>query len=314
MEDKKNNKKTQAVIEDKQQANDMPKKTIINCLRNEKVNVVFLERTKGFPVSKQSPLYGGLADTSVKVFTVPILQKSGKLANPLTDEEKDCLESIMGLEENALSIYHKPCYWSTSTKGATNKVRLTKEGKTLDLSNPEDYIEYKILLLNKETICPSWDEWIRNPKPSYIFVLRHEGSEVEYAGNKVQLVRECNRLFDKYAENASVLRCILENVEGRRMSPNTKIEILQGRCLDYISNKPSIIADSLKDPLIEFKAFIIDCVDKHVISNRNNMYYITEGNKPICEDYENPTMGNAAKFLSNPKNQDIYFNLQSKIA
>nr|DAU83986.1 MAG TPA: hypothetical protein [Crassvirales sp.] len=94
-------------------------------------------------------LYGGMAENAVKYFTVPQLE-SGKLVNVLTDDEKNFLEEIMGLEYNALSIYKKENnYWHN------RQVRLLKQDNILDLSDPEQYIKYKILLANKDEIAPS---------------------------------------------------------------------------------------------------------------------------------------------------------------
>ena len=40
-----------------------------------------------------------------------------------------------------------------------------------DLSKPTDYIAVKILMANKDKICPSMDEWAARPKETYEFVL-----------------------------------------------------------------------------------------------------------------------------------------------
>lgn len=56
----------------------------------------------------------------------------------------------MGLPYNALSIYKKEDnYWDNY------QVRLGKGETPLNLSNPNDYINYKVLLANRDFIAPS---------------------------------------------------------------------------------------------------------------------------------------------------------------
>ena len=108
-----------------------------------------------------------MADSAVKTFTVPRLS-SGMYVNVLTDDEKACLEQIMNLEYNALSIYKKTDnFWDDSNDQAISRVRLTKQDNYLNLSDPEDYIRYKILLANKNYIAPSLEALQDAPKASY---------------------------------------------------------------------------------------------------------------------------------------------------
>jgi fructokinase len=73
----------------------------------------------------------------------------------LTRDEKEYLEHVMGLEYNALSIYNKPenNFWSDANTNGISAVTLSKSDTYLDLSNPNDYIRYKIALANKDYIA-----------------------------------------------------------------------------------------------------------------------------------------------------------------
>ena len=93
-------------------------------------------------------LYGGMAENAVRIFGVPKLS-SGSYVNVLTNQEKTCIEEALGLEVNALSIYKKQDnFWDNFN------VRLTKQDTVLNLSRPEDYLKYKVLLANKNEV---WD-------------------------------------------------------------------------------------------------------------------------------------------------------------
>ena len=62
----------------------------------------------------------------------------------------------MGLEYNALSVYKRENnFWDDSNDIGISKVALRKQDNYFDLSKPEDYIKYKILLANKNFIAAS---------------------------------------------------------------------------------------------------------------------------------------------------------------
>ena len=111
-----------------------------NCLRNERILVRFVPKEDSNITNPKHILYGGMAEGAVKYYTVPIIASTGTLKNVLTNDEKAFLESYMGLEYNALSVHNKVNnFWSNYT------VRLTKRDNYLDLSDPNDYIKYKVL-------------------------------------------------------------------------------------------------------------------------------------------------------------------------
>lgn len=110
-----------------------------------------------------------MAENASRTFVVPRLS-SGMFVNVLTDAEKAFLEEIMGLEYNSLSIYKKvDNFWDDSNENGISKVTLKKQDNYFDLSNPEDYIRYKILLANKE-FYRFFITGITGPSKSYLSV------------------------------------------------------------------------------------------------------------------------------------------------
>ena len=127
---------------------------LINCLRNEKITIRHINKQTGLVTDPKHVLYGGMAENAKKTYTVPML-RSGLFCDILTKDEKDYLEYVMGLEPNALSIYNKTDnFWSTANPKGISTVTLMKQDNQLDLSNPTDYIKYKILLADKDRIDP----------------------------------------------------------------------------------------------------------------------------------------------------------------
>ena len=130
--------KEETVVSGKNKRVNIEEPKLVSCLKNEKVTIKFVPREGGLVNDPKHILYGGLGVNSKRRFVVPVLQ-SGTYVNVLTNSEKDYLEYVMGLPENSMSVYpKKDNFWSN--RGIT----LTKEKYTLDLSDPDDYIKYKI--------------------------------------------------------------------------------------------------------------------------------------------------------------------------
>ena len=112
-------------------------------------------------------LYGGMAEDAVRVFVVPKLT-TGTYVNVLTNSEMAFLEEYLGMTKGTLSVYKKvDNFWSDANPQGINKVKLKKQDNYLDLSVPEDYIRYKILLANKDYIAPSLKDLEAQHKATY---------------------------------------------------------------------------------------------------------------------------------------------------
>ena len=280
---------------------------IVNCLKNEKIIVKHVPKETGMVRDPKHILYGGMAESAVKWFTVPRLT-SGMYVNVLTNAEKTCLEEVMGLEYNALSIYNKTDnFWDNFM------VRLTKQDNILDLSNPEDYIKYKVLLANKDFIAPSLQELEDHPKATYQFVIIHENEESQASKKKMNATMQAYMEFGKIQDNADILRTIIETIDGRPTSKNSKIEFLQDKVGKLIQADAKLFVRVASDPLLSTKVLIKKAIEGGLISNRGGMLYLKADGTPLCGDNEEPTLSIAAKFLNLPKNQELKFSLEAKL-
>lgn len=280
---------------------------VVNCLRNEKIIVRHVNKESGIVRDPKHILYGGMAEGAVRWFTVPRLQ-SGPYVNVLTNAEKSYLEEVMGLEYNALSIYNKvDNYWDNI------QVRLTKQDNILNLSDPDDYIKYKILLANKDTIAPSLQDLEDHPKATYQFVLVHENEEVNTSKKKINATMQAYMEFGKIQDNADVLRTIIEIMDGRPTAKNTKIEFLQEKIGKLIQADTKLFIKIATDPMLNTKVLIKKAIEGGLISNRGGMLFLKSDNTPLCGDNEEPTINIAAKYLNLPKNQELKFSLEAKL-
>lgn len=280
---------------------------IVNCLRNERIIVKHVPKETGIVRDPKHILYGGMAEGAVRWLTVPRLT-SGMYVNVLTNAEKACLEEVMGLEYNALSIYNKvDNFWDNY------QVRLTKQDNFLNLADPDDYIKYKVLLANKDLIAPSLQDLEDHPKATYQFVLIHENEESQASKKKMNATMQAYMEFGKIQENADILRIIIETIDGRPTSKNSKIEFLQEKVGKLIQADARLFVRVATDPLLSTKVLIKKAIEGGLISNRGGMLYLKADGTPLCEDNEEPTINIAAKYLNMPKHQELKFVIEAKL-
>ena len=283
-----------------------------NCLRNEKVIVRFRGKQGWMGITNpKHVLAGGFAEGAVRTFVVPRLS-SGMFVNVLTDKEKKCLEEIMGLEYNALSIYKKENnFWDDSNENGISRVRLMKQDNYLNLADPEDYIRYKILLANKDFIASSLQELEDHPKSTYQFVIIGENDETKSASKMMSTTMNCYKEYGKIEDDKDTLRAIIEIIDGRPTSSTSKLEFLQTKVNSLIQNDPKMFLKVATDQYLPLKVLIKKAVEKHIVQNRDNHFYYK--GFPLCSDGEEATLNIAAKFLSLPKNQDLKFSIEAAI-
>ena len=293
---------------------DEQKAPVINCLRNERITVRHIDRQRGMVTNPKHVLYGGMAENAVKTYVVPRLS-SGMYVNVLTDSEKSYLEDIMGLENNALSIYKKQDnFWDDSNENGISRVRLTKQDNYFNLSDPEDYIRYKILLANKDFIAPSMQVLEDRPKSTYEFVIISEGEEVKSKKANMSATMQCYKEFGKIESDLHKLRTIVEIIDGRPTAPNTQLEFLQTKINNIIQSNNKLFLKVVTDPLLDTKVLIKRAVEAGIISRRNDFYYLRKDNMPLCNNGEDSTLSNAARFLNLPKNQEMKFSIEAQLS
>lgn len=284
-----------------------------NCLRNERIIVRHIPRATNLVSNPKHIFYGGMAENAVRTFVVPRLT-SGTYVNVLTKDEKKFLEQIMGLEVDGLSVYRKvDNFWDDSNDIGISKVRLKKQDNYLDLSDPEDYIRYKILLANKDFIAPSIKALEDYPKASYQFVIISEGEEVKRDKQNMSATMKSYKEFGKIEDDLNTLRVIVETIDGRPTAPNVQLEFLQTKINGLIQADSKLFLKVITDPMLSTKVLIKRAIEEGYISKRGDWHYLKSDNSPLCELGEEPTLSMTAKYLNNPKHQDIKFLLESKL-
>lgn len=286
----------------------------INCLRNEKIIVRFVPSQSAMVQRKNHILYGGMAENAIRSFVVPRLSRTGMYKNVLTDTEKTFLEKAMGLEINALSVYKKENnFWDDSNPNGIGRVILHKQDNYFDLSIPEQYIQYKILLANSDQIAPSMEEFEERPKATYQFVIISEGDESKRNLSKMDITMECYTEYGAVKKDKDTLKTIIEILEKRPISNNVKLDFLQGKINTYIQADPRKFHSVITDEYLPAKVLIKRALEAGIVGTKNNTYYLRKDGSPLCEMGEESTLNTAAKYISNIKHQDLKFLLEAQL-
>ncbi len=282
----------------------------VSCLRNEKVCVRYVPRQSHMVTDPKHILYGGMAEDAVKTFVVPKLT-SGTFVNVLTKSEMEFLEDYLGMDKGSLSVYKKQDnFWSDANPQGINKVKLRKQDNYLDLSLPEDYIRYKILLANKDYIAPSQQVLEDRPKATYQYVIISGNEQVSTAKRNMDITRECYMEFGKIEDDIETLMTIVELLDGRSVSPNTSKDFLHTNIDKFIQSNPKMFLKVVKDTTLPTKVLIRRSINAGNIIKRGDYLYLKKDGKPLCGDNEEPVLSVAVKFLNNPRNQDIKLGLE----
>ena len=234
--------------------------------------------------------------------------KNGSIVCPLTDEE------VKYFENPALSgMSHKPGDLSPYKRDhnfwENYKVRLGKEAKILSLDSPKDYIDYKLLLANKDKIASSPKESKR--KRTYKYMIVSEDHEVDTRLSKQKKLQEAYMFFGKIDDNKQEMSNFLK-IHGKRVPADATENWLKDQLGKMIEDSLDAFLDIAKDSDRKTRLLILDAVDAGII-NKDGRKYFLQGGEPLATAGEVPLMDAAVKFLGLKKNQDILIDLRSRL-
>lgn len=278
----------------------MKNKEEVFVLPNKTIEVKFIPRKVSLISNDNNHIAkGGMLEGASMTFYVP-LQRNGNVKNILTASEKNLLEEMTGLN---LSSYSD--FWDKFS------VRIYKDGNKFDLSNPNDYISYKLLLAHdSEFIAPSWKD--RNKLLSYRFAIVEDEEMVIDKNKKYNLKKEAFKIYSKIENNREMLVGVLRLLENKPVSDKTSIDRIQERVLEYVDKDTVSFMSVVQDDRFETKALLLDAVSKGIIKKTGNRYVTTEG-LDLCESGEIPLFNNAVSYLESPKNQEIKSMIEAKV-
>lgn len=285
-------------------------------LPNKRIKVVPVMRAHGIiqdPKHEAFFLFGN----STRRYCVA--KEGSRLIDPLTAEEKAFFEdktvSGMAFDPGDLSPYAKHIkfaakngrprsYWDTREA----KIDLTKNGKVLDLSNPKDYLEYKILLTNKDEIAPNAKEMFR--KKTYWYALVEEDYEVQETNTKGQKLKQAYKLLGKMEDSREDMYQFLV-LYGKKPAQTAKPDYLEGEINKIITDDVDGFLKIAADKNLKEKILINKAVLAGAIKKQSNRYYLASGD-PMNLPGEINNIDGAVEYLQSPLNNDILAFLKAK--
>ena len=271
-------------------------------LPNEKIIVKFIKRRRGMAsgehIGEDHVISGGMLNGSSKRFTAP-LARNGSIFNVLTNDEKEYLEKVTQLNLSTYGDYWRDFY-----------VTLRKEDNRFDLSNPIDYMSYKVLLSLKDHIAPSWQD--RTNKLTYQFVITRDNEVLAETNKKFSMKKQAFKLYGKIEDDKAKLLGVLKLLSNKPISSTSSLDWLRSKVEEFVDNKAKQFVNLLQNDSFHTMLLINSGVEVGVIQKQGNRYSTTDG-LDLCEAGSLPTYDNAIAYLDNPKNQDVRALIDAKI-
>jgi len=228
-----------------------------------------------------------------------------RLIPVLTEEERKELEEALNLAAGSLlTNARNNNYWREF------KVTLDKNGRVLDLSDPEDFLAYKVLS-KTNSIAKSKDD---------INVLVHdfymvtEEQEQEADNKLTDRYEEANNLYSKISKSDKNMTNVLRLL-GRKIAPDANSKWLRSELVKIINQREFLAGVKgmddfiavAKDPNFDIKVIIIDALEIGEIFIEGTSYKLRSG------DTIGLDLDQAIAFMKSPKNQATRLLIEERI-
>lgn len=243
-------------------------------LPNKKVKISPIKRKGGWlpPTNAASFLFG---ESKIKI-SVP-LQSKNTPKRILTKSEEEYLSKELRTD---LSVYAKPSenYW------LKHYVKLKEEVSVLNLNDPQQYIDYKILLSQKGTetdlIAPSAEDKLK--KATYKFYISdydyEESSGSKIFNDRMEAYSKCEKIIKGGKESMrDLLNAYYFGKPGKRLPEVTKESWLESEIGKVLNDDVQGFLAIVRDPDYDLKAFVGKALAKKAIYKDMNKYSLPEG-------------------------------------
>lgn len=271
-------------------------------LKNKKIEVWPVKKPRGLvkdPDHEASFLFG----TATNKLTVP-MDRNGKLVDPLDPEEREWFEYVdtsLSLEPGDTSIYKDKDGHNMWTR---YKIDLSKQINILDLNDPQDYLDYKVLLANKDKVAPSWEE--RHDKATYLYALVDQENKAKNEASLADKRKRAYMHYGKVEEDPDEMKKFLR-IYGNKPPKNAKVNFLKSELDRIISEDLDGYLAVAEDPDYDMKDFINSALTIGALIKDHNKYKLPGG------DVIGQSLKDTIDYLNSPENQDIYLDIQAKL-
>jgi len=232
--------------------------------------------------------------------------RNGKLKNLFTDEEKDFLEKELRMEPNTLSVYNK------QNPLREKMIKLGKDPIKLVLSDPDDFIQLKILLTNSDKIAPSVKDIKK--KATYKYYVEDEDDILEITMDKTSLTQKAWMAYGEMSKDkrklAGFIR-IYTQVKNKpivKIDSSVKLETLQAKVSNVVQNDMKNFVELVENPSYDTILLIAEGVESGEVEKKQTTYYLKGG-----KDKMGSTLRETIDFLNSPMNQELRLILEEKV-
>ena len=233
---------------------------------------------------------------------LPISRVSGQFVQIMDKEEQRAFEKELALKEGDLSFYNRQSlFWQNF------RVKLSKEGKTLDLSKPYDYIAYKVLKVDRR-VAHSWSD--RYASGEYKFALVDKDEEIKVSSSKADIKLEAYKIFAKISDKPQDMRDLLKVMTNQK-TKSAKPDFLKSEIERLIEADTKKFVDTYNDPNLKTKIFIEKALEVGALDRTPTKGYKIKGTEDADAIGDNLT--ETITFLQSPANSDVYLRIKSQI-
>lgn len=237
---------------------------------------------------------------SIRQYDLPIDKNTTQFKQILNKEEQEFFEKKLQLKPGALSFYDKENkFWSEL------KIKVSKEGIKLDLSEPMDFLRWKVLLANVKEIAPSQNE--KFDKNTYMFMLVDENYQVEERATKANKTKAAYKAYGNLTSSESKMRNFLR-VWGKKPSNGATREFMEAEIDKIIEQSLDEFLAIIKDSNYEHRLFIEDALEAKALTKVGRTAYALPGGDKI-----GGSLQEAIDWIKDPKNSEEVLTIKVRI-
>lgn len=271
-------------------------------LPNETVEIRYIKKQTGTIVDPRHIAYGGLLEDKGKTFPRKMLE-NGNYSNLFTTEEKSYLEKVLGLPENNLSVYNKKDNYLD-----TIKIKIKKEGIYLNLNEPEQFIQFKMIETYTDRVAPNLES-VKN-KATYQFVIVRKNEEAKLSLKKLDTNKEAYRLLGKIEDDRDACIDFLL-VNEIKVADDTSQIWLNAEVGKLLEKNTTKFVEILQDKNYRTRVLLLKALMKGEVTKRSGGYYSKDGTS-LAEPNQTPSLQSAIDYIENNVNQEYKLLLISK--
>jgi len=235
---------------------------------------------------------------------VQIFENTTKYKTPFYEDavtEQEFFERQLGLDKGAMNPYSKDCFWK---KDPRSRVTVPKEGITLNLANPVDYVKYSILKANKHLVAPSWKDRFKSPE--FMFAICDDDSETDSRLDDMEMKLKVIEAFSRVTKDKEAMINFLK-AKGEVVPKVIKETKIKADIFEYSNNNPRQFLRIADDPNFDTKVFIADAIRCGAINKLSSNEY--ELNGVVIATSE----GELIRWLHEPENSKAKVKIKHQI-